>query len=103
MPRLLLVDSVRKAHLLAVLVTATALGTVTTSAPAQAIQKSIRAKAEETKIVPVGSLTINKRATGFRGAWYGMGVSRGNLEYRFSGGLATYGEKQQPVAVYCEK
>ncbi len=46
------------------------------------------------------SVTLNRRADGYRGIWYMNQPSGDEYVYKYSGGLGTYCAKHQPFAVY---
>ncbi len=46
------------------------------------------------------SLTLNKKATGYRGIWYMNQPSGDEYVYKYSGGLGTYCAKHKPFAIY---
>ncbi len=52
---------------------------------------------------PVESLTLNKKASGYRGIWYMNQPSNDEYVYKYSGGLGTYCAKHQPFAIYNTK
>ncbi|UCC98266.1 MAG: BNR-4 repeat-containing protein [Phycisphaerales bacterium] len=49
------------------------------------------------------TLTINRKATGYRGIWYMNQPSGDEYVYKYSGGLGTYCAKHKPFAVYCDQ
>ncbi len=46
---------------------------------------------------------MNKKANGFKGIWYMNQPSHDVYVYKYSGGMATYTAKHQPIAIYAEK
>ncbi|MCA9062869.1 MAG: BNR-4 repeat-containing protein [Planctomycetaceae bacterium] len=50
--------------------------------------------------VPV---TLNQKASGYRGIWYMNQPSNDEYVYKYSGGLGTYCAKHKPFAIYCEQ
>ncbi|HMO83775.1 MAG TPA: BNR-4 repeat-containing protein, partial [Lacipirellulaceae bacterium] len=64
------------------------------------------ARADETrphddpKMRPAAPVTLNRKDIGYRGIWY-MNQTTGNeFKYKYSGGLGTYCDYHQPLAVY---
>ncbi len=52
---------------------------------------------------PVSSITLNKKANGYRSIWYMNQPSNDEYVYKYSGGLGTYCAKHRPFAIYCEQ
>lgn len=49
---------------------------------------------------PVGEVTLNKQADGYRGIWYMNQPVDNEYAYKYSGGLGTYCDYHAPFAVY---
>ncbi|RKD90343.1 BNR-4 repeat-containing protein [Mangrovibacterium diazotrophicum] len=52
---------------------------------------------------PTAVEIINTKANGFRGIWYMNQPSNDEYVYKYSGGMATYTAKHQPIAIYAEE
>jgi len=50
---------------------------------------------------PARSVTVNQKDDGYRGIWYENQPTKGEYHYKYSGGLGTYCDYHQPMAVYC--
>jgi len=51
-------------------------------------------------MVPVGNVTLNQKADGYRGIWYMNQPVDSEHQYKYSGGLGTYCDYHAPFAVY---
>jgi hypothetical protein len=52
------------------------------------------------EMVQVKSVTVNQKDDGYRGIWYMNQPSKDEFKYKYSGGLGTYCDYHQPMAVY---
>ncbi len=48
------------------------------------------------------SLTLNRKANGYRGIWYMNQPSGDEYVYKYSGGMGTYCAKHKPFAIHCK-
>lgn len=59
------------------------------------------ATAQQNKAGDAATVTLNRKADGYRGIWYMNQPSGDEYVYKYSGGLGTYCAKHNPFAVYC--
>ncbi|MEW4528477.1 BNR-4 repeat-containing protein [Maioricimonas sp. JC845] len=59
------------------------------------------ATAQQNQAGDAATVTLNRKADGYRGIWYMNQPSGDEYVYKYSGGLGTYCAKHNPFAVYC--